>query len=63
MSQKYCAYCRLFRDPAGFIERLHGPSKTRRSMCPGCQKTREKPRGELQRLADAERDARKKGSK
>lgn len=63
MAEKYCAYCRVFRPDEGFRSVRHPESGTQRSMCPRCQDTRKKPRTVLQKLADQEREARRKSKK
>lgn len=59
MKQKYCAYCRCYRDDHGFKEVKHKASNTRRAMCPPCQELRTRPRTELQALAEREREERR----
>lgn len=57
---KYCAYCRGWRNPEGFRRVTVPGHNSVRYMCLKCQETRTKPKGELENLAKKEREERKK---
>ena len=55
VKQRYCAYCRVFREDTGFKTVYHTTSNSKRAQCSACQEIRKLTRDELN--ARAEQDA------
>lgn len=59
MSDRFCPYCRNFREDVGFKPIFHLATQSKRMQCPPCQATRKKPRETLIALAKQDGEARR----
>lgn len=60
MAQRFCPYCRVFKEDERFRPVFHFSSQTKRLQCFSCQQTRKRPRPELVLEAAQEGAARRK---
>lgn len=59
MKQRFCPYCRTFRDDVDFKFVIHVKTGSKRGQCTPCQEMRKRPREELQKLAQEDADSRR----
>lgn len=60
MAQRFCPYCRCFKEDERFKPVFHFATQSKRMQCFSCQQTRRRPRNELALEASEESAARRK---
>lgn len=60
MAQRFCPYCRCFKEDERFKPVFHLGTQSKRMQCFSCQQTRKRPRNELVAEAAEEGAARRR---